>query len=66
MSKPASATSDKLRHVGGFLLAGGLAFLTDVGILEALTRFAGLSPFTGLPRLISASKSPVFPVSAIF
>jgi len=38
-----------VRHYGGFVLAGGLAFSTDAAILEGLTRFAGLSPFLARP-----------------
>jgi putative flippase GtrA len=36
----------RLRHGAGFLVSGGLAFLTDASILAALTRGAGLDPFT--------------------
>jgi putative flippase GtrA len=42
------------RHYGGFVLAGGLAFATDASILEALTRFAGMSPFLARPFGICA------------
>ncbi len=35
---------EALRHYGGFLLAGTLAFLTDVSVLMVLTREAGLDP----------------------
>ena len=34
-----------VRHWGGFLLGGALAFVTDGGILLALTKLAGVSPF---------------------
>jgi putative flippase GtrA len=40
-------------HYAGFVIAGSLAFLTDATILEALTRFAGLSPFLARPISIS-------------
>jgi len=35
---------EALRHYGGFLLAGTLAFLTDALVLMVLTREAGLDP----------------------
>lgn len=38
-----------VRHFGGFVLAAILAFITDAGILEALTRWAGMSPFLARP-----------------
>jgi putative flippase GtrA len=43
-----------VRHYGGFVLAGGLAFATDATILELLIRFAGLSPFLARPFGICA------------
>ena len=36
----------KISHSGGFLVSGSLAFLTDAGILFALTRGLGLDPFS--------------------
>jgi putative flippase GtrA len=55
MSAPHSEPAARLRHFGGFLLAGGLAFLTDVAILEALTRLAGASPFAArMPAILTA------------
>ena len=35
-----------ISHSGGFLVSGTLAFLTDAGILFALTRGLGLDPFS--------------------
>jgi putative flippase GtrA len=43
----------RLRHIGGFVLAGSLAFLTDIGVLVMLTKFAGISPFVA--RIVSIS-----------
>lgn len=40
------------RRYGGFLLGGGLAFLTDAAVLLMLTRGAGLSPFSARPLSI--------------
>lgn len=37
------------RHYGGFVLAAVFSFITDAGILEALIRFVGLSPFLARP-----------------
>ena len=34
-----------LRHFGGFVLAGGTAFVTDVSVLHVLDTWVGLSPF---------------------
>lgn len=42
-------TPANIRHYGGFVLAAVLAFITDAGILEALTAIAGLSPFIARP-----------------
>lgn len=36
----------KIRHGAGFIASGGLAFITDAGILAVLTRGAGLDPFS--------------------
>ncbi len=38
-------TNGWLRHYGGFVLAGALAFLTDASILLVLTKAFGASPF---------------------
>ena len=44
------ALSDaRVRHYGGFVLAGVSALSTDVLVLLALTRGAGLSPFLARP-----------------
>lgn len=37
------------RHWGGFLVAGLSAMAVDAGLLEALTRFAGLGPLAARP-----------------
>ena len=42
---------NRIRHGAAFLASGGTAFLTDAGILAALTRGAGMDPFTA--RLIA-------------
>jgi putative flippase GtrA len=47
------AASSRLRHVGGFVLAGSLAFVTDITVLVLLTKVAGLNPF--LARFIAIS-----------
>jgi putative flippase GtrA len=39
------------RHGAGFVVSGGLAFVTDAGILTLLTRGAGLDPYSA--RLIA-------------
>ena len=46
-SSPGKAS--RLRHYAGFLLGGALAGTTDAAVLEGLTRFAGLSPFSARP-----------------
>jgi len=51
-----AAAHSALRHVGGFVLAGGSAFLVDVGTLEAL-RGVGVPPLIG--RLLSISVAMV-------
>ena len=48
MSEPVS----KLRHFGGFVLAGGLAFVTDAGVTKLLTATTPLSPFAARPIAI--------------
>lgn len=42
-------SADDVRHYGGFVLAGGLAFLVDIGVLHALTDLADLSPLLARP-----------------
>ena len=48
MSEPVS----KLRHFGGFVLAGVLAFATDAGVLKLLTATTSLGPFVARPIAI--------------
>ena len=43
--------STGLKHGAGFVASGGLAFVTDAGILSLLTRGVGLDPFSA--RLIA-------------
>lgn len=38
-----------LRHYGGFILGGALAFTTDAAVLLLLTKVAGLSPLIARP-----------------
>ncbi len=45
------ARTSRLRHYGGFLLAGTAAFVADAGVLSALTDGLGLWPVTA--RLFS-------------
>lgn len=40
-----------VRHGAGFLAAGSIAFATDAAMLELLTRFGGLDPFSA--RLVA-------------
>ncbi len=40
-----------LRHGLGFLVSGGLAFITDALVLEFLTASVGLDPIVARPRL---------------
>lgn len=40
-----------LRHGAGFVVSGGLAFVTDASVLALLTHCAGLDPYTA--RLIA-------------
>jgi putative flippase GtrA len=47
----------RLRHYGGFVMAGTLAFVTDVAVLALLTGPLGISPF--LARLLSISVAMV-------
>ena len=42
----------RVRHYGGFVLAGVVAMCVDAGILEVLTRGLGSSPFIGRPLSI--------------
>jgi putative flippase GtrA len=45
--------ASRIRHYGGFVLAGLMAFTADAAILEALMRGAALSPFLARPVGIS-------------
>jgi putative flippase GtrA len=45
--------ASRVRHYGGFVLAGLLAFAADAAILEVLVRAAELSPFLARPVGIS-------------
>lgn len=45
------------RRIAGFLASGALAFVTDLGVLEALIRFAHLDPL--LARLMSIAVAMV-------
>jgi putative flippase GtrA len=45
------------RHVGGFILAGSLAFVTDIAVLLLLTHLLGFSPFVA--RIVSISVAMV-------
>ena len=56
MSEP-SALREKVMHFGGFLLAGGLAFFTDVGIFQLL--HAGLFVAPLIARALSISVAMV-------
>lgn len=47
-----SEGASKFRHFGGFLLAGGLAFVTDAGVTKLLTATTALSPFAARPIAI--------------
>lgn len=38
-----------LRHYGGFVFAGGTAFLVDIGVLQALTATTPLGPLAARP-----------------
>jgi putative flippase GtrA len=49
----AVATGARVRHYGGFVLAGLLAFAVDAVMLEALMHGAGLSPYLARPVGIS-------------
>lgn len=48
-------TPHNIRHYGGFVLAGGLAFSTDAAILQLLTTLAGMSPLVARPLGISCA-----------
>ena len=54
MSEP-SALREKLVHYGGFLLAGGLAFLTDVGVFQLLHAGLLVAPLIARPLSISVA-----------
>ena len=42
-----------LRHFGGFVIAGGCAFVVDVGVFQVLHEWSGLDPL--IARLLSIS-----------
>jgi putative flippase GtrA len=42
-----------LRHYGGFLLAGGLAFVTDVGVFQLFNVLLSVAPLMARPVSIS-------------
>lgn len=44
-----------LRHWGGFVASGGIAFTTDALVLTALTHWVGLSPFLARPIAIAVA-----------
>jgi putative flippase GtrA len=48
MAEPVS----KVRHFGGFVLAGGMAFVTDAGVTQLLTGLTSLSPLAARPLAI--------------
>jgi putative flippase GtrA len=50
-SPPASQPSG-VRHIGGFLAAGVLAFATDAGLLRLITSSFAVSPFAARPFTI--------------
>ena len=54
---PAADAMSPLRHFGGFVLAGGSAFVTDVGIFQLLQGWLGLNPL--IARLLSISAAMV-------
>lgn len=51
------AEVSRLRHFGGFVLAGGTAFVTDVLVFHALTSLAGVNLL--IARLLSISVAMV-------
>lgn len=51
------ADDSHLRHYGGFLVAGGSAFLTDVAVFQALVAIAGLGLLVA--RFLSISTAMV-------
>lgn len=59
--KPTVARADeserraRLRHVGGFVLGGVLALLTDMAMLRLLTDAAGLGPLIARPVSIAVA-----------
>ena len=49
--------STGLKHGAGFVVSGGLAFVTDAGILSVLTRGAGQSLFANQVRDLRREKA---------
>ncbi len=45
----------RIFHYGGFLLAGGLAFVTDVGVFQLLNVAAGVAALIARPVSISVA-----------
>lgn len=43
----------RIRHIGGFVLAGVLALFVDMGVLRLLTDVVGASPLVGRPLSIA-------------
>ncbi len=52
-----SSNRSRAKHIASFVLAGSLAFVTDIGVLTALTQGLGVSPF--LARIGSISVAMV-------
>jgi putative flippase GtrA len=52
VSEP-SVLRAKIIHFGGFLLGGGLSFVTDVGVFQLLNAAAGVPPLMARPFAIS-------------
>jgi putative flippase GtrA len=45
-------TVSSLRHAGGFVLAGVMAFITDAGLLRLITATTAIGPFAARPFTI--------------
>ncbi len=45
-AKTPDAPLSTARHGAGFVISGGLAFLSDAAVLSALVHLAGIDPFT--------------------
>lgn len=52
-SETAARSLTSMRHWGGFLVSGGLAFAVDGGVMEFGIRMLGLSPFVA--RIVSVA-----------